>query len=269
MSPGLMAHENKKGRTAQGKIMAVMDEFREEREMIKHGTKEQKIQYFKDYYRTPLIIAIVAVVFIGAFLYNYFTAKETAFYAAMLNASSYGEEEIFEQNFAQAAGIDLNRYSIFFDIGFYYKFGSTDEDTYITAQKLSAYTGAAALDVMIGSGAEFAVFANSPLFYDLRLVLNEEQIAAYEPYFYYVDEAVSEKLASSGIDSTEFADFPDPRHPEEMEKPVPVAIFVDSSENLTQNYYFRNSEENGVALGIYSNSTHVENAVKLIDYLLK
>lgn len=249
--------------------MAVMDEFREERAMIKNGTPKQKYQYFKDYYRTPLIIAVVAVIFVGALLYNYFTAKETAFYAALLNASSYGEEDTFEQNFADAVGIDLQQYDVFFDYGFYYTFGSTDQDSYITSEKLSAYTGAATLDVMMGSGKEFAVFANSPLFWDLRKVLSEEQIAKYEPYFYYVDEAVLTKLAASGIDTTTYSDFPDPKHPEAMEKPVPVAIYLDSSGNLTENYYFRNSEENGIAMGIYSNSTHVESAVKLIEYLLQ
>ena len=246
-----------------------MDEFREEREMIKHGTKEQKMQYFKDYYRTPLLIALIIIAFCAYMIYHYFTAKETAFYAALLNASSYGEDETFTQEFADAVGIDTDKYDVFFDIGFYYKFNSPDEDTLITAQKLSAYTGAASLDVMLGSGLEFASFANSPLFFDMRDIMTEEQIAAYEPYFYYVDEALLERLALSGVDSAEFTDFPDPRHPENMTKPVPVAIFVDSSEILTQNFYFRNSEENGVALGIYSNTTHADRALQLIDYLLK
>ena len=249
-------------------LMAVMDEFREERAMIKNGTAKQKYQYFKDYYRTPLILTLILAALLGAFLYHYFTANDIGFYAALLNASSYGENEAFEGHFCEAAGIDRKKYDVYFDSGFFYMLDSSDEDTYITGQKLAAYGGSATLDVMLGSGNEFAAFANSTLFWDLRQVLNEEQLAKYGANLYYIDAVRINDVYEAASTEEILSSLPDPKHPERMQEPIPVAIYVDSNQELNENYYFRNSE-NGIALGIYSNSTHVDYAVKLIEYLLQ
>lgn len=244
--------------------MPVMDEFREEREAIRHGTPKQKYQYFKDYYRMPLIIIIIACVFVGILVYHFVTHKDSAFYAAMLNCSPYPDNEWFTDEYSRYASIDTDRYSVTFDTGIYFKLNSTDEDTYITVQKLDAYTGVGQLDVMLGGGDEFAHFANSILFHDLRTVLTEEQIARYEPFFYYIDAARLDSAPSEASASTEYAD---PRKPEEMEDPIPVAIYVENSQKLNAAYYFKNAED-GIALGIYSNTSHPDNAAMFIDYLL-
>ncbi len=41
--------------------MAVMDEFREEREALKHGTPKEKFNYFMDYYKWYVIIGILVI----------------------------------------------------------------------------------------------------------------------------------------------------------------------------------------------------------------
>ena len=244
--------------------MPVMDEFREEREAIKQGTPRQKYQYFKDYYRTPLIIALLAALFIGILLYQLVSRKDSALYAVMLNCSPYQENEWFGEEYAEYTGIDLGEYSVTFDTGIYYKLNSTDEDSYVTIQKLDTYTGAGHLDVMLGGGDEFAHFANSILFMDLRTVLTEEQLKKYEPYLYYIDASLIDLTA---METLKPEDYANPRKPEEMGDPIPVAIYVENSEKLNTAYYFKNAE-NGIALGIYSNTSHADNAVALIDYLL-
>lgn len=247
--------------------MPVMDEFREERESIKHGTLRQKYQYFKDYYRLPLIIFLVASVFIGSLIYQFVTSKDSAFYAVLLNCSSYDENEWFTEEYAQLAGIDLNQLDVMLDSGIYYKVNSIDQDSYITSQKLETYVGAGQLDVMLGAGDEFAYYANSILFRDMREVLSPEQIQKYEPYFYYVDAALWDAAGSISNDSgLDFSDIPNPRNPQEMEHPIPVAIYVESSETLNRAYYFKNAED-GIAIGIYANAPHLDNALNFIDYL--
>lgn len=252
--------------------MPVMDEFREERATIKQGTFKQKYQYFKDYYRTPLIIAILAAVFIGALVYHFVTQRPPAFYAAMLNCSDYDDNGWFETEFAEAAGIDLRENDVIFDTVMNYTLDSVDETSYITAQKLETYAGVGELDVMLGSGAEFARFANGYFFLDLREILTPEQISRYEPFFYYVDDAlIEEAAASQSAETTEIAEWlarlPDPRKPEDMRNPIPIAIYVDGSSKLNKAYYFKNSED-GVALGVYLNSAHIDSDIALIQYLL-
>lgn len=249
--------------------MPLMDEFREEREAIKHGTREQKYQYFKDYYRTPLIIAVLAITFIGILVFQFVTRKDLAFYGMFLNCSPYQENEWFLNEFTEQAGISLDEYDVTMDTAVYFKLNSVDEDTQVTVQKIDTYTGAGHVDVMLGGGEEFAHFANSIMFKDIREVLTEEQIEKYEPYFYYIDEAFLEeinKVATIGDDTTTL-DIPDPRDPDSMERPKPVAIFVESSEKLNEAYYFKNAED-GIAVGVFANTSHPESVQTFIDYLM-
>ena len=249
--------------------MPLMDEFREEREAIRHGTREQKYQYFKDYYRTPLIIAVLAITFIGILVFQFVTRKDLAFYAMFLNCSPYQENQWFLEEFTDKAGISLDDYDVTLDTAVYFTLNSIDEDTQVTVQKIDTYTGAGHLDVMLGAGDEFAHFANSIMFKDIREVLTEEQIAKYEPYFYYIDEALLEKInevAMSGDDTAKL-DVPNPRDPASMERPKPVAIYVESSKKLNEAYYFKNAED-GIAVGVFANTSHPESAQVFIDYLM-
>lgn len=245
--------------------MPVMDEFREEREAIKHGTFKQKYQYFKDYYRMPLLITVLALCFVGSLVYQFVTKKDSAFYAAMLNCSAYQENEWFTESYAEAADIDLNKYNIILDSAIYYRLNSYDEDTYIAAQKLSTYAGAGQINVMMGGGEEFAHFANSALFMDLRQALTPEQAKRYRPYFYYVDGALMDgnlDVQDGPADSA----FPDPRNPDGMKDPIPVALYVEDSEKLNKAFYFKNAED-GIAVGIYANSSHLDYSLSFIDFL--
>ncbi len=249
--------------------MPLMDEFREEREAIKHGTPAEKYQYFKDYYRTPLIIAVIALIIVGSFIYQYVAHKETAFYALMLNCSAYPENDWFLEGYADKVSISLDDYEITLDSAVYLDLDSTFEDSQIASQKIATYSGAGHVDVMMGGGDEFAYYANNVTFKDLRDILTEEQLAKYEPYFYYFDEAILEKISEDVMvagDTSELS-FPDPRDPDSMERPVPVAIYIDSSKKLNEAYYFKNAED-GIAIGVFANAPHPENVQAFIDYLM-
>ena len=67
--------------------MAVMDEFKEEREALKNGTPKQKLAYFWYYYKWHVIIALVVIIMIVSFVKQLTDRKDPAFYAVMLNAS--------------------------------------------------------------------------------------------------------------------------------------------------------------------------------------
>ena len=48
--------------------MAVMDEFKEEREALKNGTPKQKLAYFWYYYKWHVIISLVVIILIVSFV---------------------------------------------------------------------------------------------------------------------------------------------------------------------------------------------------------
>ena len=249
--------------------MPLMDEFKEERAALKNGTPKEKLSYFWYYYKWHTVAIIAIAFFVVSFVYQFATKKETAFYAVMMNASPVTDGTEYSRAFADYAGIDLNKNEFFFDTSI--RVGADDivgDVNYTTMQKLVVYTAAAELDAMVTDTESFQKYANSYTFYDLRNILTEEQIAEYEPYFYYVDWATVEAIetANTSFDETFVPTYKDPTKPEEMEQPVPVGIYLNSCDDLMKNFYFRGED---VVMGVYGNTTHLETTLKYIDFLME
>ena len=124
--------------------MAVMDEFKEEREALKNGTPKQKLAYFWYYYKWHVIIALVVIIMIVSFVKQLTDRKDPAFYAVMLNASLLdqitSEQPDFVTDFAEKEGIDLNTSDITFDTSIRIVEDSMDE-TSITSSQKPIFTG--------------------------------------------------------------------------------------------------------------------------------
>ena len=250
--------------------MAVMDEFKEEREALKHAGFKQRLSYYAYYYKWHVIVSIIAVVCLGSMIYEMVTAKDTAFYAVMLNTLENEEtSKSFKQAFMEYAGINPDKYELLFDTSLHISpdKNSMDEATVSSTQKLMVYMAAAELDAILTDSTSIRQYANSEYFFDLREILSEEQLAKYESYFYYVDMAEVRALqkAQENLDDTYVAEFPDPKKPEEMKEPVPVGLYIDR-EKLNGAYYFPDGD---LVLGIFSNTQHLDNALKYIDFLFE
>lgn len=247
--------------------MAVMDEFKEERATLKNATFKEKLSYFWDYYKWHVIITVCAVAFIGSLVHQMVTAKDSAFYAVLLNTSPMTTEDTYSQEFAEYAEIDTKEYNIFFDTSLYYNEGLMDEMSYTTTQKLMVYTAAGDLDTMITDEESFRKYAHSEAFFDMRDILTPEQLEKYADRLYYVDWAVVEEIneAASNLDDFE-PEYPAPTNPEEMEDPIPVGLYLTDCEGLRENFYFRGDE---VVMGAYVNTSHLDNVLKFIDFVLE
>ena len=162
--------------------MAVMDEFKEEREALKNGTPKQKLAYFWYYYKWHVIIALVVIIMIVSFVKQLTDRKDPAFYAVMLNASLLdqmtSEQPDFVTDFAEKEGIDLNTSDITFDTSIRIVEDSMDETSITSSQKLMVYVAANELDCMITDFTSFQKYANSSMFHDLRDILTDELIQA-------------------------------------------------------------------------------------------
>lgn len=251
--------------------MAVMDEFKEEREALKNGTPKEKISYFWYYYKWHVIISIIVIAMVGSFIYQFVNRKEDVLTAVMLNASALDQTADlpdFAADFAQAEGIDLNTESMTFDTSIRILDDTTMDEVSVTSnQKLMVYVAANELDCMITDLDSIQKYANSSIFYDLRDILTEEQCKALEPYFYYVDKEVvlAIEAANEQADSDYTPVYADPFHPEEMQDPIPVGICLTDCKALTDNYYFRGD---GIVISFYANGQHTDTAVDLAEYLL-
>lgn len=249
--------------------MPVMDEFREEREALKHGTLKEKISYFIYYYKWHVVI-VLAVIGVGAsMIYQAVTHKDTVFYAALINAFAVTDTEEHIQGFADYAGIDRGAYDLMFDDSMNINLETPSQDTIVSSQKLMTYLAAGEIDVIISDGTVIDQYAYNDSFYDLREVLSPEQIERYEPYFFYMDLAVAEELHAAqedpNYDYSQAPAHPDSADPGSMEKPVPVGIYLDGVESLNSTYYFTGNSSAVLAVAV--TSPNRETAVRYIDFL--
>ncbi len=250
--------------------MPVMDEFREEREALKHGTPKEKLSYFIDYYKWHVIVGVCVIITIAVFANQILTRKDTVFYVAMINGVDTASAESEDDPFASYSGVDTDKSAVIYDTSMFIDFNSMTELSINSAQKFVVFLSAAEMDVVISGEDIIRKYAHNETFYDLTKFLTEEQLEEYKPYFYYIDNAVVEQLnaAQDEFDYEFVPEYPDPRHPENMEQPVPVGIYVTDCPKLTDRFYFTNNDS-GVILSVVVNTARPEMASKYIDFLMK
>lgn len=251
------------------KIMPVMDEFKKERnEILKNGSWKEKVNYFIYYYKWHVVIVVVLIAVILSIGTSILNHKDYAFYGLFLNSADLDEEdEQFLTDFISYASINTEEYDTTIDTSLYISQDSYDETSMSSTQKIMVYTAAGELDVMVSDTESLEQYANNETFYNLYEILTEEQIAKYSPYFYYIDQSVVDEVAQirEENDNEYLPEYPDPSKPEEMETPIPVAIYVSDSQKLNGSYAFRTDT---VALGIIGNTKHLDTAIQFIEYLL-
>lgn len=250
--------------------MPLMDEFRAEREALKQGNFRQKAEYFWDYYKWHTIAVVVGVICIWSLVHTMLTARDPALNIAMLNCSEISTDtEAFDTAYAGYAGIDLKEYDIRLDTSCFVNLNANDQASVNTIQKLMVSLAAGDLDGVAGAGEVFSYYANNGIFHDLREILSEEQLAAYEPYFYYVDKTVVDELERIRSEMKDAAqpEIPDPSNPEAMEDPVPVAVFI-RNDTINGYYYFQDAED-AFAIGVPVNAGHLEHVLAFIDFLMQ
>ena len=224
--------------------MPVMDEFREEREALKHGTPKEKLSYFMYYYKWHVIVAVCVIIAVSVLANQILTRKDTVFYAAMINGVDTLSLDPKDDPFYQYSGIDADKSAVVYDTSMLIDINSTNEISISSAQKFVVFLAAAQMDVVISGENVIQKYAHNGTFYDLTKFLTEEQIKEYVP------------------------EYPDPRHPENMKQPVPVGIYVTDCPNLTDRFIFADSNS-GIILSVMSNTTRPEMVSKYIDFLMK
>jgi len=245
--------------------MPVMDEFKEEREALKHGTPKQKLQYFLDYYKWPTLAAAAGLIALISFVTQIATSKDVCFYAAVINGTELEAAEQYNQGFAEYAGLDMGKNEMVFDSTMHITPGSPDQVTVASSQRLMVYIASKEIDVMATDPDVMENYALAELFYDLRKFLSKEQLEKYSPYFFYIDQEVVD--AQNDDPNYVYNGEPqDHRDPDTMTNPVPVGIYLDDAAVFKECYHFSSDD---VVLGITVNTTRPETASQYLDYLFQ
>lgn len=224
----------------------VQDEIRQQHMKAKDMTFKEKLSYFWYYYKVHTFAAVLIIIFGTAFIHNIVTAKDYNFYGIMLNSSML-DGDAMEASFGEYAGLDMENYDCFIDTLSTLSYQSQNEYDMATFQKLVALVQSKELDVMVLDAQVFYNFSFNGMLSDLRDVMSEEELARYEGRIYYIDyakvrKAEEEEEMATDADILEeqekrnqasleeiAAEAESHRHPENMDEPIPVGIFMDGS----------------------------------------
>ena len=223
--------------------MAKMDEFREEREQIKHAPLSKRIEYFKDYYLVPVLIVIAAVVFAIFLVASVLFKKQEVLYVSMVNFADLGEAEAnlvapFEQSH-----INTKKEEIIVDrsTSISTERGETNfvKYNYESEQKLLTLVLAGEIDLFVSGEDVVEHYAEQDWFDDLGTIL---------------DRTVLEGLDDDGNIL--------------YYNGVPIGVSLDDSELLAENYYYIGEQEGPVYAVFPAGSGRREMAVEFLRYLM-
>lgn len=245
--------------------MAVMDEFKEEREQIKSQPFKKRLAYFWGYNKWYVLGGIVVAVLLFTLIRDIAASKEDVLYAVVVNAYATEHEAALTEGFAEYAGIDTSKYSVSVHSSVF--IGEDMNESSITSgQLITVYMAAGDLDIGIMDPVQYQKYAYAGTFSDLRDHLSPELLEALSSKLYYIDYTVYEEMEARRRDLLDTSDIvvPDPFSPETMTDPRPVGIDLRDCTLFNNSYTY---EDNAAFAGIVTSSESPEMAVKFLEYL--
>lgn len=249
--------------------MKIIDYIKHEHKNIMQRPPKERWAYFWEYYKLHTIIILLVLVALVQTVVGICNRKDIAFSGFMLNSKIQIKADDFLDSFYNYAGIDpkTQEAAFYTDVTMAGDGSKTD----ITAfQRIMAGIAIEETDFVAGPADVFQGFAynTNQIFVDLRTFLDADTLEKLSGNLYYIDGAVVRQLdvpVGESVDMGKIV-YPDPRKPETMKDPIPVAIDISDREALHAAYYFPNTT---VYLGVVANAPHPELVRELIDYLWK
>lgn len=180
--------------------MSLREDFEKEKKKLSRLSFGGKLQYIFDYYKFWILGVVVLIGLVWSVGSTILHNKPTGFYAMLLNAGgtdlSGQADEAAGAAFAEAAGLDDEKQKIIIDTSA--TFNPNDQSQFSMAQnaKIGALYQSHEIDAMVADPGVFTYYALNGSFVDLRDVLDDETLAAYEAagQVYYIDQHLQELL---------------------------------------------------------------------------
>ncbi len=245
--------------------MPVMDEFKEEREKMKHQPLKVRLSYFWTYYKWFVIVGLLVIIMIVSTVKSYLDKKDYALYGVVLNGLCFTEEAPLAKDFMEYAEIDTKKYDVSFNSSLSMT-NAPNQNNANASQFIMVYVAAKDLDVAAMDPHYFSNYAYNDTYMDLRELLDKDMLQKVSDKLYYIDRTVLATISELHGEgkTTDHIAIPDPFHPEDMVEPVPVGINLQECKKFSDSYYYDNNE---AFLGVVINSEKKDMAAKLIEYL--
>ena len=138
------------------------------------------------------------------------------------------------------------------------------QELYTSMEAFTAMVAAKTVDCFAGDPDLMLYYAYLEYAADLRTVLTAEELTALAPHLYYIDaQLLAQQEAADGGLADAFAQRPDPKKPELMSNPIPVAISLQAATDAFQEAYTFPGE---AAICICVNSEKAENALAFVRH---
>lgn len=230
--------------------MALMDEFKEERESIKNKSTKEKLSYFWYYYKWWVILPIIIVIIGGNLIHTIATKPKIlldGMYINIDNLDTTHALDTMNTSFVEEQGYDSEKYIIAYNPNHVYlteEQKSSAPDSFddpslnkYAVQSVVAQLGAKSLNFIVGPTESLLALDSNQLFADLTTILTEEQQALYESYYIYLDEANT----------------------------IPILIDISKCGALQEVY---DEYYDSIAIGIINDQNEMDIMLKFVDYLM-
>lgn len=245
--------------------MAVMDEFKEERESINSAPFAKKVEYFWDYYKWHTIISVAVLIMAVSFLVSFLTSKDSVLFVTMINgyATESGIDDV-ESQYMDFIGANVNKEEVSINTSVYLNYETEDTNHMYGIQAVVTYLSGGELDAIACDEVSYINLAYLGTFVDLEEVLTEEEMKKYEEQIFYIDQVMLDEIEAS--DDTEYLNYVYGTDPSVMEEPIAVGIYADEESMLIETFY---GEGSTAIIGVVSNSCRMENAVSYLKMILE
>ncbi len=246
--------------------MTIFEHIKKQHENIKSRPKEERWNYFWDYYKWHVVAVLLAIAILIQGVVSIVNRRDIVFSGILLNCIISVEDEDFLQGFYDYAGIDSKQEQAAFytDIVLTDRNNKNDINAY---QRIMAGIATKDTDFVVGQQENFQLCAynTSRMFMDLRSFLDKDTLEQFSHRLYYIDGAILKTLSAPVGETVDTnIPYPDPTKPEAMEDPIPVGIDVSDRKDFQSAYYFPDTT---LYLGVVANTPRPELTMQFIEYL--
>ena len=231
--------------------MALMDEFKEERESIKDKPLKEKFAYYWYYYKWRVIIPIIIAVIGFNFISTIINKPKIILDGMFINIADFNTLEqldLYTASFVESQELDPEKYIIAYNPNHTYiseeKRATMSETDYdpsankYAIQNVVAQLGSKSLNFVIGPADSLLELDSNQLFADLSEILTEEQQIAYESCYIYLED----------------------------EETIPILLDIGQCKELQEIY---GQDNLNLAIGIIADMKEMDMMLKFIDYIMK
>lgn len=222
------------------------ERFKEETAKLKNMTWKDKLWYIWEYYKFPIIgvaLAIFLVTSIGTAMYN--NRFDTALSCVILNSKVTSDDppvnNYFNEGFRQFINLDENtKIDVDYSMSISFDESAMTEYSYAEMAKLTAIISSKELDIMIASPETIDHYGTMGGFMDIKETLPPDLYEKVKDSLYVTasDETGEETACGIRLSETDFQ--------------AKTGLIVKDP-----------------VIAILGNSTHIENSIQLIRYILQ